>query len=109
PLLFLVPSVVAGVMAAVLAAAADTGILWVFVYGDDPWPAQSSSALASLAVLVGLLVLATCLFIAYRAGRSRESRGGLRRAHALIALGLSVGLPLVVLFHQWQVGNLGAL
>lgn len=107
PLLFLVPSAVVAVIVMVLTAAAGAGILWLFVYGDDPWPAWADGVLTSLAALVGLLVLAACLLIAYRAGKSQESRGGLRKSHVLVALGLSVGLPLLVLFHQWQVGNLG--
>ena len=106
PLLFLVPSAVAGVIVTVLTAAAGAGILWLFVYGDDPWPARTDGLLMSLAALIGLLVLVACLLTAYRVGKSQESRGGLRKAHVLVALGLSAGLPLLVLFHQWQVGNL---
>ena len=107
PLLFLVPSAVGGVIVTALTAAAGAGILWLFVYGDDPWPHRADGVLMTFAVLAGLLVLMGCLLIAYRAGKFQEGRGGLRKAHVLVALGLSVGLPLLVLFHQWQVGNLG--
>jgi len=94
-------------IAAVLASAAMAGVLWIFVYGDNPWPALANTVVMATAVLVGVGVLASLLLVAHRVGRSRESSGGLPLAHALFALGLSVGLPLLVLFHQWQVGNLG--
>lgn len=107
PLLFLAPSLIAAVIAAALATAAGAGILWIFVYGDDPWPPSANTALMGVAVLVALLVLAALLVMAHGVGKAREPRGGLCRAHALLALGLSVGLPLLVLLHQWKVGNLG--
>ena len=103
PLLFLVPGVMAGVIVAALATATGEGFLWLFVYGDNPWPPGSSAALTIFAVVVGLLVLAAVLAIAYRFGKAQESRGGLRKAHVLIAILLSVGLPLLILVHQWQV------
>ena len=107
PLLFLAPSAMAGVIVAAFVAAAGAGILWIFVYGDNPWPPSANTALMGLAMLVGLFVLAALIALAHRVGKARESRGGLHKSHVLLALGLSVGLPLLVLFHQWQVGNLG--
>lgn len=107
PLLFLVPVAMLAVIAAALTAAAGAGVLWLFVHGDDPWPASTNTALMTLASVVGLVVLAGLLLAAHRAGKAQERRGGLRRVHVLIALGLSVGLPLLVLLHHWQVGNLG--
>ena len=56
---------------------------------------------------LGLVLLALLLFAAHRVGQRRESQGGVARSHMLIAVGLSVGLPLLVLLHQWQIGNLG--
>ncbi len=107
PLLFLFPSAVFAGIAMVLAVGAGAGVLWLFVYGDNAWPDEAEHVLLGLAAAVGLLILLACLFIAYRAGKSLESRGGLRRSHVLVALGLSVGLPLLVLLHQCRVGNVG--
>jgi ABC-type Fe3+ transport system permease subunit len=107
PLLFLIPSAMLALIAAILAGAAGAGVLWIFVYGDNPWPASANAIVMALASAVGLAVLAGLLLVARRVGKSRESRGGLRRAHVLVAVGLSLGLPLLVLLHQWQVGNVG--
>ena len=107
PLLFLAPIAMLGIIVAALAVAAGAGVLWIFVYGDHPWPASANTALMAPAVLIGLGVIVGLTVAAYRVGKARESRGGLPRGHMLAALGLSIGLPLLVLLHQWQVGNLG--
>lgn len=108
-LLFFVPSVMLAAIAAALAAAAGAGVLWLFVYGDDPWPASANTVAMSVALLAGVVVLAALLLLARQVGKRQEGREGLRRAHVLVALGLSVGLPSLVLFQQWQVGNLGGV
>ena len=108
-LLFFVPSVMLAALTAALGAAAVAGLLWLFVYGDDPWPARANTVAMSVASLAGLVVLATLLLLARHVGKRQEGGEGLRRAHVLVALGLSVGLPLLVLFQQWQVGNLGGV
>ena len=107
PLLFLIPCAMLGTIAAVLAAAAGAGALWLFVYGDNPRPASANTAIMASAAVLGFTVLASLMLAAHSIGKSREGHGGLRKAHVLLALGLSVGLPLLVLLHQWQVGNLG--
>jgi ABC-type Fe3+ transport system permease subunit len=99
----------ASVIAAVLAAAAGAGVMWIFIYGDNPWPSEANTLLVAGAATIAALVLAGLLAVSYRVGRAREVSGGVRRSHVFVALGLSIGLPLLVLVHQWQVGNLGNL
>jgi hypothetical protein len=36
--------------------AASAGILWLFIFGDDPWPAWVEPALNLVAVIAGLLL-----------------------------------------------------
>ncbi|WP_140909732.1 hypothetical protein [Cognatiluteimonas lumbrici] len=107
PLLFLLPSAIFTGIAMVLTVGAGAGMLWLFVYGDNAWPDEAEDVLLGLAAAVGVLMLLACLFIAYRAGKSLESRGGLRKSDVLLALGLSVWLLLLVLMHQYRVGNVG--
>lgn len=95
-------------LAAFVAAGAGAGILWIFVYGDNPWPAAANTALMAAAVTASALMLVTLVALSYSFGKQQETRGGVRRSHVLIAIGVSVGLPLLVLLHQWQVGNLAS-
>ena len=108
PLLFLLPCAMLAALAAVLAAAAGAGLLWIFVYGDDPWPEAAGDVLMIAAGAVFVLGLSMFMGLGYSFGRRREARGGVRRAHVALAVGLSVALALLALLHQWQVGLLGA-
>lgn len=107
PLLFLVPGVMLAAISAALAVASAAGVLWLFVYGDDPWPAAAGALLTGIAALFGVGVFAGVLLLAYRTGRRREHAGGVAGAHVRLAVGLSVGLTLLVLLNQWQAGNPG--
>lgn len=107
PLVFLLPSVMAAALAAIVTIAAGAGMLWIFVYGDDPWPASAHTVLMAGAFVVFALALAALLAAGYAFGRRREAAGGLRRAHVVAAFAVSAGLCVLVLLHQWQVGHIG--
>lgn len=106
PLLFLVPSATLALVAGVVAGGAGAGVLWLFVYGDDPWPASAEWVVMGLVTVVAVMTLAMLLAGAWWAGKRREAAGGVARRHVGWAIGLSIGLPLLVLLRQWQIGLL---
>jgi hypothetical protein len=108
PLLFLLPSAMIAVLAAFVVVGAGAGVLWIFVYGDDPWPESTNSVLMAIATITSVLTFATLVALSYFFGKNRETKGSLCRSHAVVALGVSVGFPLLVALHQWQVGNIGS-
>jgi RsiW-degrading membrane proteinase PrsW (M82 family) len=107
-LLFLLPNAMMAFLAGVILAAAGAGVLWIFVYGDSPWPESANTALMTAAVATSASLLAALVALSYRFGKNQETKGGLRRSHALVAVSVSILLPLLVLLHQWQVGNIGS-
>ena len=107
PLLFLAPSAMVALAAAFMVVAFGAGVLWIFVYGDDPWPESANTSLVVLAAAASAITLGVLVALCYWYGKRREVSGGMTRAHMLSALGLTLGLPLLALLHQWQVGNLG--
>lgn len=107
PLLFLLPSAMAALLVAAVVVGAGAGVLWIFVYGDNPWPKSAETALMILATAVSALTLVVLIAAAYSFGKKRELAGGLSRRHIVVAASISVLIPALVLFHQWQVGNLG--
>jgi hypothetical protein len=107
PLVFFLPAAMAVAVAGALLAVACAGVLWIFVYGDNPWPPLAGMLVMWGATAAALLMLCGLLAIAHRVGKAREAHGGLTRSHLMVALGLSVALPLLVFLQQWQVGNLG--
>jgi hypothetical protein len=81
--------------------------MWIFIYGDNPWPAAAETALARLAAGVFLVVLGVLLSAAFRAGKAREQDERLAPPHLRVAIGASAVLLLALLGYQWKVGNLG--
>ena len=84
------------ILAAVLAlfvAGGSTGVLWVFVFGDQEWPAWTGTLVAALTIAVALLSLATCVFVGWWYPRrldpeTTDPGREARRAFGLLLTGL---------------------
>ena len=105
-LLFGLPGLFIAGLISVLIFAAVTGLLWIYVLGDDPWPGYVEPVLASLFVLTVLTLWLASLVIGYVVGKNLEKDPALNRTHILISVGLTLVLFLLVGFHQWSVGQL---
>ena len=91
-LLFATPAVLLALIAAGVTMAGAAGVLWIFVFGDDPWPRHSDFILGAVGLMAGVPVLGAALTMAWRAGKAQESQPRVPRRH----LGLAVGLTLVL-------------
>jgi len=106
-LVFAVPAFIAAAITAVLLFGAFAGALWLFVYGDNSWPATIDTALVTILMLVFLTLWAGLLALAYRAGKRQESCTTLNTRHLALSAGATLFLLLLVVLHQFGVGNLG--
>ncbi len=79
--------------AAVAGAAA---VLWLFVFGDAPWPQQSDLIFAAVAVVAAAPVLGASLTMAYRVGKAQESQLRVPRGHLGLAIGLTLALGALI-------------
>lgn len=95
-LVFAVPSLLLALVVAACAAAASAGVLWLFVFGDNPWPAAADSALGAMVVAVGISVWFGLLFTAYLVGRGEEAAARLNRSHLAVAIGVTVLLAVAI-------------
>ncbi len=106
-LLFGLPGLFIAGLAGIFGFAALTGILWLFVFGDNPWPAYVEPIMASLFVLTVLVLWMVLIVLGYFVGKRLETDPVLNRIHVLISAGLTVAFILFLVFQQWSVGNLG--
>jgi hypothetical protein len=106
-LLFGIPGVFAAGMISIFLFGAFIGVLWLFVFGDDPWPVLSEAILSTLFVLVVLTLWLGSIILGYLVGKRLENDPLVNRNHVLISAGLTVMFLLLILFQQWSVGNLG--
>ena len=91
------------VMFQVFAVAA--GVSWLFLFGDDPWPASAERYLLGIPLAAGVAVLGLGVAIGYAAGRrydaSPRPERARRRGYGLLPAGLALWL-LVLVLATWQ-------
>lgn len=106
-LMFALPGLIAALIAAAVVFAGLAGALWIFVFGDKPWPGTADAVLVAAFAAVGAAVWIALMRLAYHAGRREEGKPDLNRRHVAAALGGTAALAAVVVLHQWSVGNIG--
>jgi hypothetical protein len=106
-LLFGLPGFFIAGIAAILGFAALTGLLWLYVFGDNPWPVYTEPVLVSLFVLTVLVLWIVFIVLGFFVGWRLEKDPALNRIHVLLSVGLTLACILFVVFQQWSVGNLG--
>jgi hypothetical protein len=95
-LLFAVPALLVSSIAAAVMLAATAGALWLFVFGDNPWPEPANTFLGAVFILGGVALWLTLVSIAWAVGKRQEDRPALNMAHVALAIGATVVLAAVV-------------
>ena len=107
-LIFCIPAFLVSLIASILLFGGILGMLWIFVFGDDPWPQGIDLFLLIPFILAFMGIWITLLTVAYKAGKAAEAdiESSTKRV-TLIACGVTVLLLLFMVMHQWQIGNIG--
>lgn len=98
-LLFGIPGFLLAGIATLLSLGFGAGILWIFVFGDNPWPPAAETVLSIELVLVFLITWLVILAAGFWTGKHLESNPGLNKNHILFSASLTAFLLLaIVLF-----------
>jgi len=84
-----------GIAGAAYAAAFASGVAWLFLFGDSPWPAWSEPAILAVAVATGLAILFGCSTVGWAAGRRCEYARPAARGRARVLAGGALMLALL--------------
>ena len=106
-LLFGIPGFGVALLGALLLFGAAAGALWLFVFGDSPWPAAVGTVLPVLFGLVFLGLWSGSIAWGFRLGKKLESDPAPNLKHVLLAAGVTAAVLLLMVLHQFSVGNLG--
>ena len=83
------------------------GLLWIYIFGDNPWPPLVETMVSILFVLVTLILWIGFMILGYFVGKRLEEDPAMNRSHVLISAGLTLLFILFIVFQQWSIGNLG--
>ena len=86
---------------------ASMGVLWLFIFGDDPWPSSVDIVLPIILVLIFVLLWVGLIAFGYHIGKRLEANPTVNGNHVLISVGLTTLFLLFIVLQQWSVGNLG--
>ena len=106
-LLFGVPGFFLSLIIAFTLFGMAAGFLWLFVYGDNPWPGATETTLPLLLVLVFLVLWLVFIAIGYVTGKKFEADPTLNKKHLLASVGLTIVPIVFIVLHQLSVGNIG--
>jgi hypothetical protein len=106
-LLFGVPTFLASVIISFLLFGVVAGALWLFVLGDNPWPSSANNMLVAMLILVCMTLWVASMSVAYVAGKKQEAHVAMNTKHVAVSAGATALLVLLVVSHQWSVGNIG--
>jgi hypothetical protein len=106
-LLFGVPGLFVAGGISVLALGALTGMLWLFVLGDNPWPARAEFLLSAVFVVICLILWTGMVIVGYRVGRWLESDPIVNRTHVLLSAGLTILFILGMVVYRWSASTSG--
>jgi len=106
-ILFGIPGLfIAGIISVAIFGAV-AGMLWIYFFGDNPWPASAEKMLAFLFALTFLMLWITSITIGYVTGKRLEKDPRLNKSHILLSSGLTLLFIFFIVLQQLSVGNLG--
>lgn len=106
-LLFGVPGLPVALLIAFAVFGAAAGALWIFVYGDNPWPASAEKLLPVLFVAGFLAVWLLFVIAGYSTGKKLESNPDLNFRHIAVSAVATIVPVVLIALHQLGVGNIG--
>jgi hypothetical protein len=106
-LLLGVPGFFIAVITTAMIFGAVAGVLWLYVFGDNPWPASAEPIFATLGLGTFLLFWVGPIWVGYRLGKRFGPDLHVNRNHVLLSAGFTALFILFILLQQFSVGNLG--
>jgi len=105
-LLFAVPGFFISLVISFAVFGVTAGFLWLYVFGDNPWPAVTEKVLPVLLAGTFLSLWVVLIAAGFNVGKRLEVEPGLNKQHLIISAALTLAPVLFIVLHQFSVGNL---
>ena len=107
-LLFGIPGVLLALIISFFIFGAASGFLWIFVFGDNPWPQTINDIFPILFITLFLALWIAFITAGFLTGKKLEGYPDLNKSHILISAGAIIVPIIFIILHQFGVGNIGA-
>lgn len=105
--MFAAPGCIVSLIGAFFVFGTAAGFLWIFVFGDNPWPQYTEVILPVLFFLSFLVLWVSTIIIGFITGKKLEGKLGLNKNHIMVSVAATI-LPIVfIILYQLSVGNIG--
>jgi hypothetical protein len=104
--LFGVPGLLIAAMLSLIVAGTAAGVLWIFVFGDNPWPASVENILPVVIAIFFMIVWIAFLAAGFLVGKWLEHDPVFNKGHILVSIGVIVAFLLGFGFFQLRIGNI---
>ena len=104
-LLFGAPGVFVSLIISFVVFGAAAGFVWLYVFGDNSWPASTETILPFVFILTFLVVWTAFIAVGFIIGKNLEEYGDLNKKHIVVAAGATIVPILLIILHQLGVGN----
>jgi len=84
-----------------------TGLLWLYFFGDNPWPQTTEKTLPLFFILMFFLIWIAFITVGYIIGKNLEQEPGVNKKHIVASVILMITPLLLIVIHQLRVGNIG--
>jgi hypothetical protein len=107
-LLFGVPGFLVSLIISSLLVGASAGFLWIYVFGDNPWPASGEKMLSLVFLLIFLTSWVVFIVVGFVIGKNAEKDPALSTKHIMVSAAAVIVLIVLIVLYQLSVGNIGA-
>jgi hypothetical protein len=107
-LLFALPTFLLSIVAGATLLGAAAGALWLFVFGDNPWPATAETLLTTTFVVGTIALWIALLGVAYAIGKTEERHPSLNRMHVAASAGATIVLAGFIAMRVFGLGSAAA-
>ena len=101
-LLFGAPALLASLLVGAIVLVFALAVFWVFIFGDDTWPAYTNYLLAALFIGSAGTTFVVLLYHAYAAGQRQEQAPSTSGFHVALAVASTLALLAVPALYVWH-------
>lgn len=85
-----------------------TGVLWLYFFGDNPWPLNIEIVLFPLFALIFFLLWIAIITVGYIIGKNLERDSSVNKRHIMASFLLTIAPLILIITHQLIIGNIGS-